>query len=65
MSEVEKLCERIAIIHRGAILANGHRTEMVAEHQQPNVEELFFNLIRQHDAQYCTETHSDGASSAV
>ena len=65
MSEVEKLCERIAIIHRGAILANGHRTEMVAEHQQPNVEELFFNLIRQHDAQHCTGTHSSGASSAV
>jgi sodium transport system ATP-binding protein len=65
MSEVEKLCERIAIIHRGAILANGHRTEMVAEHQQPNVEELFFNLIRQHDAQHFTKTHSSGASSAI
>jgi sodium transport system ATP-binding protein len=65
MSEVEKLCERIAIIHRGAILANGHRTEMVAKHQQPNVEELFFNLIRQHDAQHFPETHYSGASSAV
>ena len=65
MSEVEKLCEHIAIIHRGAILANGHRAEIVAEHQQPNVEELFFNLIRQHDTQHCTDTHSSGASSAV
>jgi len=50
MSEVEKLCERIAIIHRGCILACGSRDELVSKHQQPNVEELFFDLIRQHDA---------------
>lgn len=51
MSEVEKLCERIAIIHRGQILAIGHRKELVREHRQPNVEELFFDLIRKHDAE--------------
>jgi len=51
MSEVEKLCERIAIIHRGQILAIGHRKELVRDHRQPNVEELFFDLIRKHDAE--------------
>lgn len=50
MSEVEKLCERIAIIHRGSILASGSRRDLITQHQQPNVEELFFDLIRKHDA---------------
>jgi sodium transport system ATP-binding protein len=51
MSEVDKLCERIAIIHRGCILAKGRREDLVAEHNQPNVEELFFDLIRRHNAE--------------
>ncbi len=55
MSEVEKLCERIAIIHRGRILASGCRRDLVQEHQQPNVEELFFDLIRRHDASVDSE----------
>ncbi|MCH2210190.1 MAG: ATP-binding cassette domain-containing protein [Fuerstiella sp.] len=51
MSEVDRLCERIAIIHRGRILASGHRRELVNLHCQPNVEELFFDLIREFDSQ--------------
>jgi sodium transport system ATP-binding protein len=51
MSEVDKLCKRIAIIHRGRILAIGHRDELINAHCQPNVEELFFDLIRKFDSQ--------------
>ena len=58
MSEVEKLCERIAVIHRGSILASGHRNELLREHDKPNVEELFFDLIRQHDVQQSPEANS-------
>jgi sodium transport system ATP-binding protein len=61
MSEVEKLCERIAIIHRGCILAIGRREDLVAEHNQPNVEELLFDLIRQHDAQQTEGGNSSAA----
>lgn len=58
MSEVEKLCERIAIIHRGSILASGHRNDLLREKDKPNVEELFFDLIRQHDVQQSPEANS-------
>jgi sodium transport system ATP-binding protein len=46
MREVEKLCDRIAIIHRGRILAQGHLAELAGEYGQPDVEELFFDLIQ-------------------
>jgi sodium transport system ATP-binding protein len=49
MREVEKLCGRIAIIHRGRILAQGSLSQLADEHDQPDVEELFFDLIQQHD----------------
>ncbi len=45
MREVERLCDRIAIIHRGRILAAGTVAELEAEHSQPDMEELFFDLI--------------------
>jgi sodium transport system ATP-binding protein len=49
MREVEKLCDRIAIIHRGRILAIGRLDELLASHEQPDLEELFFDLISQDD----------------
>jgi sodium transport system ATP-binding protein len=49
MREVEKLCDRIAIIHKGAILAIGTLPELQEQHQQPDTEELFFDLIEQYD----------------
>ena len=49
MREVEKLCDRIAVIHKGRILAQGTLAELAAQYDQPDVEELFFELIQQHD----------------
>ncbi|MCA9080812.1 MAG: ATP-binding cassette domain-containing protein [Planctomycetaceae bacterium] len=45
MREVEKLCDRVAIIHKGRILAIGTIEELTAQYEQPDVEELFFELI--------------------
>ncbi|WP_373649887.1 ABC transporter ATP-binding protein [Schlesneria sp. DSM 10557] len=56
MSEVEKLCHRIAIIYRGKILALGTVEELRERHQQQDLEELFFKLIDQHEAQLATNT---------
>jgi sodium transport system ATP-binding protein len=50
MREAEKLCDQIAIIHRGDILATGTLDELTTQHREPDLEELFFRLIRQHDA---------------
>lgn len=55
MSEVEKLCDRVAIIHRGKILAEGTLPELRALHKEHDLEELFFQLIMQHDAELETK----------
>lgn len=49
MREVEKLCDRIAIMHRGEILAAGTLEELRDQHHERDLEELFFQLISRHD----------------
>ncbi len=49
MREAEKLCDRIAIIHRGSILAEGTLEELCEAHQERDLEELFFQLISRFD----------------
>lgn len=49
MREAEKLCDRVAIIHRGSILAEGTLEELRERHQERDLEELFFQLISRHD----------------
>jgi sodium transport system ATP-binding protein len=49
MREAEKLCDRIAIMHRGHILAEGTLAELCDQHEERDLEELFFRLILQHD----------------
>ena len=52
MREVEKLCDRVAVIHRGRILAEGTLPELAATYDEPDVEELFFRLISEHEARH-------------
>jgi len=49
MREAEKLCDRLAILHRGHILAEGTLEELRDQHNERDLEELFFQLISQHD----------------
>ena len=51
MSEVERLCDRIAIIYRGHILSEGTLPELRQRHDENDLEELFFQLISRHDEQ--------------
>lgn len=55
MREVERLCDRIAILHRGHILAEGTLSELADQHNEPDLEELFFRLISEHDDQRAGE----------
>ena len=50
MREAEKLCDQIAIIYRGRILAMGTLAELTAEFHESDLEELFFGLIQRHYA---------------
>ncbi len=44
MLEVEYLCDRIAMIHRGKIIAEGAPKELLEDHGVDNLEELFVRL---------------------
>jgi sodium transport system ATP-binding protein len=46
MREAERLCDRIAIMHHGRLLASGTLEHLREEYAQPDLEELFFQLIR-------------------
>jgi sodium transport system ATP-binding protein len=59
MREAEKLCDRIAIIHRGHILAEGTLEELRDLQSQHDLEELFFQLISRHDDQHRAEIALD------
>jgi sodium transport system ATP-binding protein len=50
MREAERLCDRIAIMRSGHILAEGTLEELRQTHGQNDLEELFFRLISEHDA---------------
>jgi sodium transport system ATP-binding protein len=45
MSEVEKLCDRLAVIAHGRILAAGSLDELRETHGESDLEELFFRLV--------------------
>jgi sodium transport system ATP-binding protein len=45
MREVERLCDRVAIISRGKVQACGSLAELRRQHGQDDVEELFFSLV--------------------
>jgi len=50
MREAEKLCDSIAIMHRGHVLTCGTLPELRVAHDEQDLEELFFRLISEHDA---------------
>jgi sodium transport system ATP-binding protein len=45
MSEVSRLCDRIAIMNHGKILAEGTISELSENHDESDLEELFYQLI--------------------
>ena len=49
LREAERLCDRIAIMRSGHILAEGSLAELQEAHQEQDLEELFFRLISEHD----------------
>lgn len=49
MSEVQRLCDRIAIMHQGRILDIGTLQELRTRHDEHEFEELFFGLLSQYE----------------
>jgi ABC-2 type transport system ATP-binding protein len=46
MLEVELLCQRIALIHDGRIVANGTPQELKERYHAVNIEEVFSEVVR-------------------
>ena len=47
MSEVRRLCDRVVIMHRGTVLANGTKEQLAQQYDEPDLEELFYKLVAQ------------------
>ena len=45
MREVERLCDRVAIIYKGKVVDSGTLEDLADRHQQNDFEELFFQLL--------------------
>jgi sodium transport system ATP-binding protein len=52
MREVERICDRVAILYRGCILDEGSLPELSEKHKQTDFEELFFDLLSEHDRRH-------------
>lgn len=50
MHEVEKLCDRVGIIHKGRMQAEGTPHGLLERFGQPDLEELFFHLVERADS---------------
>ncbi len=55
MREVERLCDRVAILYHGRILASGTLDELSERYGESDFEELFFQLLRECDRQRQSE----------
>ena len=45
MSEVEKLCDTIGIIHNGHLMAEGSLAELRARYAQQDLEDIFVRVV--------------------
>ncbi len=52
MREAERLCDRIAIVHRGHVLSEGSQGELREKHAGDDLEEVFFELISKYEETY-------------
>jgi sodium transport system ATP-binding protein len=59
MREVERLCDEVAVIDQGQILAAGTLDELREQYSQPDVEELFYQLIANNRAQNATAKNGE------
>lgn len=45
MGEVETVCDRVAILHQGALQAEGKVSDLVAKYQTDNLEQAFLKIV--------------------
>jgi sodium transport system ATP-binding protein len=60
LREAERLCDRIAIMHRGRILVEGSLDELRESCQYDDLEELFYQLICRSEEEYLQKLRDSG-----
>jgi len=45
LSEAERLCDRVGIMHQGELLCSGVPAQLYEKYQVSNLEDLFFSLV--------------------
>jgi len=61
MREAERLCDRVAIIHHGKVLAHGTLEELRDEYRQHDLEDIFFDLISKQPSLLAAEGNASNA----
>ncbi|WP_189642572.1 ABC transporter ATP-binding protein [Deinococcus piscis] len=54
MSEVEEVCDRVAVLHGGRLLAEGTQLELLARTGAQTLEQAFFRLVEQDGAAHAS-----------
>lgn len=60
MREVERLCDRVAIIYKGKVIDSGSLDDLAQRHNQDDFEEMFFQLLMLDDKDECEKTPTLG-----
>lgn len=49
LSDIESICESVAILHRGQLVAEGRLDQLKRDHGETNMDELYLKLVRQRE----------------
>lgn len=62
MSEVQRLCDRIGVMHRGRLIDIGPTDDLRQRHGEDDLEELFFQMVSNAEQQATASEREDGTS---
>ncbi|HAA58220.1 MAG TPA: ABC transporter ATP-binding protein [Myxococcales bacterium] len=47
LTDIESICEHVAILHQGKLIADGHLNALKQQHQSANMDEMYLKLVRE------------------
>jgi len=65
MREAERLCDRVAILYRGRILAEGTLEQLRRDYDEPDLEELFYQLVSRYEQHAENHTNSENHTTSL
>ena len=65
MSEVQRLCDRVAIMNRGKILTEGTLEDLADQNDEDDLEEMFYQLISKSEAEHHANANHEKSQPAA